>query len=179
LIRGELLHELVDPRLRLPLTRTWSSWKGSTTIYDWIQKFVPMISAYANSLTPQLSDAWHADELFVHMKGGVGLRNMKNIAFLWNVMDRKTRFLLASRLSKSRDISGAERALTEAKANAGGYQPKIILTDALKAYGDGIGFAFRENTPKHEARMGAGKPHANNNCIERLNGTLRERVKVQ
>jgi hypothetical protein len=49
----------------------------------------------------------------------------------------------------------------------------------LKAYGDGIGFAFRENTPKHEARMGVGKPHANNNCIERLNGTLRERVKVQ
>ena len=27
--------------------------------------------------------------------------------------------------------------------------------------------------------MGVGKPHANNNRIERLNGTLRERVKVQ
>ena len=29
------------------------------------------------------------------------------------------------------------------------------------------------------ARLGVGKPHANNNRIERLNGTLRERVKVQ
>jgi transposase InsO family protein len=27
--------------------------------------------------------------------------------------------------------------------------------------------------------MGVGKPHANNNRVERLNGTLRERVKVQ
>ncbi len=33
--------------------------------------------------------------------------------------------------------------------------------------------------PKHVARAGVGKPHANNNRIERLNGTLRERVKVQ
>jgi transposase InsO family protein len=29
------------------------------------------------------------------------------------------------------------------------------------------------------ARSGINKPHANNNRIERLNGTLRERVKVQ
>ncbi|MDG6976043.1 MAG: transposase [Nitrososphaerota archaeon] len=27
--------------------------------------------------------------------------------------------------------------------------------------------------------MGVGKPHANNNRVERLNGTLRERVKIQ
>lgn len=27
--------------------------------------------------------------------------------------------------------------------------------------------------------MGVGKPHANNNRVQRLNGTLRERVKVQ
>ena len=27
--------------------------------------------------------------------------------------------------------------------------------------------------------MGVGKPHANNNRIERMKGTLRERVKVQ
>ena len=29
------------------------------------------------------------------------------------------------------------------------------------------------------AKCGITKPHANNNCVERLNGTLRERVKVQ
>lgn len=35
------------------------------------------------------------------------------------------------------------------------------------------------NTPKHVERVGIKKPHANNNRVERLNGTLRERIKVQ
>jgi hypothetical protein len=36
-----------------------------------------------------------------------------------------------------------------------------------------------ESKPELVAKMGIGKPHANNNRIERLNGTLRERVRVQ
>ena len=46
--------------------------------------------------------------------------------------------------------------------------------------------AYRERITKtlgnkvdHIAKCGITKPHANNNRIERLNGTLRERVKVQ
>ncbi len=46
------------------------------------------------------------------------------------------------------------------------------------AYNDGIRRTF-QNRPQHIARVGIGKPHANNNRVERLNGTLRERVKVQ
>ena len=38
---------------------------GNATVYRWIQTYVPQISEYANSLSPQLSDTWHADELFV------------------------------------------------------------------------------------------------------------------
>ena len=47
---------------------------GATTVYDWIQKYVPKISEYVNSLSPQLSDTWHADELFVKMKDGITKR---------------------------------------------------------------------------------------------------------
>lgn len=50
---------------------------GATTIYDWIQKFVPMVSEYANGLAPRLSDTWHADELFVKMKGGIRRRAVR------------------------------------------------------------------------------------------------------
>ena len=35
------------------------------------------------------------------------------------------------------------------------------------------------NQVDHIAKYGITKPHANNNRVERLNGTLRERVKVQ
>ncbi len=48
----------------------------------------------------------------------------KNIAFLWNVMDRKTRFLLASKLSTFRDVAGADRAFREAMRNAKGSSPR-------------------------------------------------------
>ncbi len=152
---------------------------GATTVYDWIQRFVPMISAYASRLTPQLSNAWHADELFVKMKGGEFLKDKGSIAFLWNVMDRKTRFLLASKLSKYRDIAGADRAFVEAFLNAGGRMPEKVFTDAHHSYRPAIKLWSVGKRPQHIAKAGIKKPHANNNRIERLNGTLRERVKVQ
>lgn len=156
---------------------------GNATVYRWIQRFVPRISEYVNSLTPQLSDIWHADELFVKMKGGHSFTTKTgekvNLAYLWNVMDRKTRFLLASKLSKYRDVGGASRAFQEAVRNAHDSQPERIFTDSLKAYKEGMTFAPFAKMPEHIAKAGIKKPHATNNRIERLNGTLRERVKVQ
>ena len=157
---------------------------GKITIYRWIQKFVPKISEYVNSLSPQLSETWHADELFVKMKKGVDYttsdkRRYEKIAFLWNVMDRKTRFLLASKLSNGRDQDGAFQAFKEARQNSHGQFPEQIYVDGATAYKK-IQYAHVEGwNPKVIAKAGINKPHANNNRIERLNGTLRERVKVQ
>ena len=154
---------------------------GKSTLYRWIENFVPKVAEFVNSLSPQLSETWHADELFVKMKGGIHTNqyNLENMAFLWNVMDRKTRFLLASKVSKFRDVAGADRAFREAFKNAGGSRPETIYTDAHKAYK-----VFADSLPESErpqlvVRSGMNKPHANNNRVERLNGTLRERVKVQ
>jgi transposase-like protein len=150
------------------------------TIYRWIQTYIPRISEYVSSLTPRLSETWQADEVFVKMKGGEGIKNMENMAYLWNVMDRKTRFLLASKVSKHRDDDGAIRAMLEAKKNAHGSQPEAIITDALRSYNEGISYAFfNDKRPKHIAKAGLRKHDATNNRIERLNGTVRERVKVQ
>lgn len=42
-----------------------------STIYRWIQEYMSMVSEYVNSFAPpQLSTTWHADELFVKVKGG-------------------------------------------------------------------------------------------------------------
>ena len=154
---------------------------AKSTVYFWIQKFVPQISSYVDSLTPQLSDTWQADELFVKMKGGVKdtQYNQKSMAYLWNVMDRKTRFLLASRLSTHRNVNGAVGAFNAARKVAKDSQPEKIFADGLKAYPQALTYWEGESKPELVARMGVGKPHANNNRIERMNGTLRERVKVQ
>ena len=70
-------------------------------------------------------------------------------------------------------------AMREAIQNSHESKPERILTDAHKSYKDGIEIAFGSDRPQHIAKMGVGKPHANNNRMERTNGTLRERVKVQ
>jgi len=86
---------------------------------------------------------------------------------------------LASKLSVNRSIVGATSAFREAIQNAHESKPEQIFTDAHKSYKDGIEIAFGKERPTHVPKMGVGNPHANNNRMERLNGTLRERVKVQ
>lgn len=154
---------------------------GAASVYRWTKRFVPMISEYVNTLAPQLGDTWAADELFVKMRNGKPYKQNKGMAFLWNVMDKKTRFLLASKLSERRDMDGAINGLCDAVRNAHGQNPQLIHTDSLGSYKEALPYAFgsRSAAPDHIAKCGITKPHANNNRIERLNGTLRERVKVQ
>jgi len=112
------------------------------------------------------------------MKGGEKRKGNANVAYLWNVMDRESRFLIASKLSEKRDSNGAIQAINQAIHNSHGNLPKIVYTDALRAYGDGISQTLG-NQVDHIAKCRITKPHANNNRVERLNGTLRVRVKVQ
>ena len=150
-----------------------------STIYGWIQKYIPKISEYVNSLTPQLSSEWHADELFVKMKDGENTAKGRGIAYLWNIMDRESRFLIASKLSEHRDIDGAVSAFNEAIHNSHGQIPSKVYTDAWRAYREGVKVFDGKGKIEHIAKCGVNKPHANNNRVERLNGSLRERVKVQ
>jgi transposase-like protein len=151
---------------------------GYTTIYSWIQKFVPIISEYVNALAPkELSDTWHADEIFVKLKGGEFHKSGARIGFVWNIMDRQTRFLLASKLTDERDKTSALIAFKQAISNAHGLTPSEIRTDSLNSYNQVVKTTLPN--AKHVANCGVRKHHANNNRIERLNGTIRERVKVQ
>ena len=112
------------------------------------------------------------------MKGGDKRKGNANVAYLWNVMDRESRFLIASKLSEKRDTNCAIQAINQAIHNSHGNLPQIVYTDALRAYREGIRQTLG-NQIDHIAKCGITKPHANNNRVEILNGTLRERVKVQ
>jgi putative transposase len=142
-----------------------------STISDWIQRYIPKISEYVNSLVPQLSNQWHANELFVKMKGGETRKGNTGIAYLWNVMDRESRFLIASKLSEKRDINGAVQVFNEAIKNSHNNKPDVVYTDALRAYREGVKQMLGDKV-EHIAKCGINKPHANNNRVERLNGTL-------
>ncbi len=94
--------------------------------------------------------------------------------WLWSVMDRKTRFILAAHLSRERTIKDAVALFKKAKANAN-KEPKIIKTDGMRSYADGIKTVFH-NTD-HVVSQGI-REEVNNNLSERLQGSFRQRIKT-
>ena len=106
--------------------------------------------------------------------------------YLWNIMDEFTRFHLASVISKERKIKDARKAFQVAKKRSHGDRPKCIVTDGLKSYHKAINKEF--HTVKKETMhienvgiQGTKTVHGeiDNNLIERLNGTVRDRNKTQ
>jgi hypothetical protein len=84
---------------------------------------------------------------------------------------------LHKKVSENRDANGAIAALQEAIKNTNGNLPKAVNIDVHKSYREAVSKTFPD--VQHVSKCGVNKPHANNNQIERLNGTLRERAKVQ
>jgi transposase-like protein len=82
-----------------------------------------------------------------------------------DVMDRKTRFLLASKVSEARDINDAIAVFKEAIKNAHDKLPEQVLIDALRAYTQNETFPIK---PEYVAKCGIAKLHNNDNRMERL-----------
>ena len=141
------------------------------TIYRWIEKYVGIMNEYANSIQPDIGNVWHADEMMVSIDG--------TWEYLWNVMDERTRFQLASVVSKERKTRDARKVFKTAKKNVGGRKPKFIVTDGLGAYKPAVKKEFHTNTHETEHLWNVGlQNHTNNNHVERLHGTIREREKT-
>ena len=138
-----------------------------STIYRWLDRFIKQASDKVKDITPNVGDTWIADETVIKI-------NRKK-HWLFDCIDAKTRFLLASHLSPNRGTREA-RALMEKAAERAGKAPKVVLTDKLAAYLDGIELAFGA-----DAEHKQGSPfdvQANTNLIERFQGTLKDRTKV-
>jgi len=136
-------------------------------IYNWIRRFSQEAVNRVKGFQPIVGDTWIADETVLKVGG-------RNVWF-FDVIDKKTRYLLASRLSETRTTKEAALVMNEAKRKAG-KAPKRIITDKLAAYIDGIELVFGADT-KHLQ----GKPFTDinsTNVIERFHGTLKERTKV-
>jgi transposase-like protein len=61
------------------------------TVYRWIKKYVTLMQTYLEKITPNVSDAWRADELYVKVKG--------NSKYLYALMDDQTRFWIAQQVA--------------------------------------------------------------------------------
>ena len=150
--------------------------------YNWVQRFTDLAVKEAEQYQPKVGDTWIADETFVRVdKSRANVENpysksrkAKWVVF-WDIIDADTRFLLASHLTTTRGTKDAQ-ALMEKAAKRAGKLPKVVVTDKLKAYLDGIELAYGADTIH---KQGAPFTVENNtNLIERFHGTLKDRTKV-
>ena len=89
-------------------------------IYNWIRRFSKEAVDRVKDFKPIVGDTWLGDETMLKVGG-------RKIWF-FDVIDEKTRYLLASRLAQSRTIKEAALVMNEARRRAG-KSPKRIITD--------------------------------------------------
>lgn len=149
------------------LNETHNNPVDRTTIYHWLIKFTTRAIAIFEPFKPQVSGIWIADE--------TALKFMNKLWWIWDVIDRDTRFLLASYLSPNRGTREA-KILMELAYKRTGKIPDRIITDKLKAYLDGIELTFGADTNHIQSNPFALEDDTN--LIERYQGTMKERTKV-
>jgi len=145
------------------------------TVLRWIHRFSAILNDYSAKHKPQVGDLWNSDEMTINVrKKGI----KRNLEWIWNLMDSETRFLLASTVTHDRYVKDAAKVLTQGRKRAG-RRPKALITDGLKSYPKAnwkANYSMKEQTTHF--RTPSTRKYFLNQNIERLNGTVRERLKV-
>jgi putative transposase len=142
------------------------------TVFMWIKKYTTLMEKYLDKITPQVSETWRADELFLKVHG--------NMKYLYALMDDETRFWIAQQVADTKYHADVHRLFKQARKVAG-KAPSKIITDGARNFQAGIESEFwRESKAlaivhDRDIRLN-GEIH--NNKMERLNGEIRDREKV-
>jgi transposase-like protein len=149
------------------LKQTYDNPVDRSTVYRWLVRFTKDVIGIFEEFKPKVSDTWIADE--------TAIKFSDKPYWIWDMIDRDTRFLLASYLSPNRGTKEA-RILMELASKRADTIPANAITDKLRAYLDGIELAFGADT-KHIQSTPFAEVDSTN-IIERFQGTIKERTKV-
>jgi len=141
---------------------------SKSIVWKWIIKYTDLAVDNFKDYHPQVGNIWAGDETMVDLDG-------QRKVWIYNVIDERTRYLLASRIALSRTTHNARMVMTEAQKRAG-KTPSKILTDANRSYDDGIEMAFGADTEHIKTKPFTSGD--NTQRIERYHGTFKDRVKV-
>jgi putative transposase len=141
------------------------------TVYKWITKYVSLMAKYLDKITPQVSDTWRADELFVKFSGKMN--------YVFAMMDDETRFWIAQLVAEHKGTSDVRPMFREAARRAG-KKPDTLISDGAANFHRAFKKEYRTvwaESPNHirDIRVD-GSVH--NNKMERMNGEVRDREKV-
>jgi putative transposase len=149
------------------LQQAYGKYLSEPAIYKWIVRFTKEAIVKAKEFKPKVGNIWIADETGVN----VGDRCI----WFWDIIDTKSRYLLASHISIVRRTEDAQMLIEKAIQRAG-KMPTEIITDKLSAYIEGIDLASRGRV-----RHIISRPFTDvdsTNMIERFQGTLKQRTRV-
>lgn len=153
--------------IRRHLAQMYENTPSKSTLYAWLTDFTQLGIEKAKGYRPDVGSVWVADETMLRIGG--------KWVWFWDIIDARTRFLLASYISTNRTAQNARILMEKAALKAGG-NPRTVITDKLSAYLDGIELAFGA-----DAKHIQSKPFTvenSTNVIERFHGTLKGRTKV-
>lgn len=144
------------------------------TVYRWIEQYSRLASEWMNKQEIHTSERWHYDETVVNVNG--------KARFLWNILDSRSRYLLAIHVSENRSLQNARIPLKKAK-QVTHDRPREIYTDGMMSYPKAIIKEFGRSggptgyTSPH-VRVASIRARMSNNLIERFHGSEKERIKV-
>jgi transposase-like protein len=142
------------------------------TVLNWINKYTALMEKYLDKITPNVSDTWRADELFLTVRG--------NMKYLYALMDDQTRFWIAQEVADTK-FTADLRPLFQLGKKLAGKQPKTLITDGAPNFHEAYEKEFWTNKianrTEHIREIALGGVR-HNNKMERMNGEIRDRERV-
>jgi transposase-like protein len=154
--------------IRRNLYQAYNNYPSDSTVYEWIVRFTELAISQVKDYKAKVGNTWVADETVLKIGG-------QNTWF-WDVIDDKTRFLLASHISLTRTTANARVLMQQASERVIKPDKVTIITDKLAAYLDGIELAFGAEAKHIQAQTLRATPGTQ--LIERFQGTLKARTEI-
>lgn len=171
LVFSGMSYRATSRHLKMTYGRVWDA----TTILFWLRKYTEIMQSFVDTLKPELGDVWHVDEIMLNVKD-TKKTGKGHYDWCWNVLDGQTRFVLASEISKRREIKDARHAFAKGNENASGGQPSFVITDCLFAYKQAFLKEFNARAIVHRQTKSLSEGFENR-PVERYHNELRSIVK--
>ena len=143
-----------------------------STIYRWVSDYSSLMEGYARTLRPLTGFKWHCE--------GTHFKILGQARWLFAVMDGRSRFVLSYDIS-ARKMGYDPLSLFAGARRLAGAAPWVFVTDGLEAFCGAARKAFQCRTGfrlVHVREIHLRGEYNNNNCHERFNSELKERLRA-
>ena len=150
---------------------------GHVTVCNWVKKYTKIMKSYVEKTYPKICpDVWSLDEMVLKVKSTK--KGSKGFSvWLWTLVDPQTRYIVATEVSKRREIDDARSIIVKGKKNVSA-NPSYVVTDSLTSYTTAIRKELDNRYTAH-VRTKAIKDEFANRPIERVHNEMREKLSAR